>query len=150
MTKEPRKKPVVDATQGRTVCVCYQGKDRISSVRDIKNHQALAVTNGTNVALSIPAGQVAILEFNLKASPHAAAGARKLRRSAGASVVRPAGWGRKTSARSNRRMRKTAPAVVWDDPIDSGMAVLLHPIAAGPRSTSGPPRPGSTFSTLRS
>jgi hypothetical protein len=46
--------------------VSYQGKSRVSSVMDIKNHQTLAVKNGTDVALSIPAGQVAILEFKLK------------------------------------------------------------------------------------
>ena len=66
VTKEPRRKPVIDASQGRTVAVSYQGKSRVSSVVDIKNHQTLAVKNGTEVALSIPAGQVAILEFRLK------------------------------------------------------------------------------------
>jgi hypothetical protein len=66
VTKEPRKKPVVDASHGRPVSVSYQGKSRVSSVMDIKNHQTLAVKNGTDVALSIPAGQVAILEFKLK------------------------------------------------------------------------------------
>ena len=66
VTKEPRRKPVIDASQGRTVSVSYQGKSRVSSVTDIKNHQTLAVKNGTDVALSIPAGQVAILEFKLK------------------------------------------------------------------------------------
>ena len=66
VTKEPRSKPVIDASQVRRVSVSYQGKSRASSVTDIKNHQTLAVKNGTEVALSIPAGQVAILEFKLK------------------------------------------------------------------------------------
>jgi hypothetical protein len=70
VTKEPRSKPVIDASQSRAVSVSYRGKSRVNSVTDIKNHQTLALKHGTDVALSIPAGQVAILEFSLKASLH--------------------------------------------------------------------------------
>jgi hypothetical protein len=66
VTKEPRQQPVFDSSKAATVTVWYQGPGRVRSVREIKNHQACASGKGDAVTITIPAGEVAILEFNLR------------------------------------------------------------------------------------
>ena len=66
VTKEPRKPAVIDATQSRTVSVCYQGRARVRSVTDIKNRRAYGLQQGREVSVNLPAGELAILEFRLK------------------------------------------------------------------------------------
>ena len=66
VTKEPRKPAVIDATQGRTVSVCYQGRARVRSVTDIKNRRTCGLQQGREVSVNLPAGELAILEFRLK------------------------------------------------------------------------------------
>jgi len=65
VTKEPRRKPVIDASKHCTVSVCYLGELQVQAVKDIKNQRSCVVRNGTEVTLTIPAGEVAILEFTL-------------------------------------------------------------------------------------
>ena len=65
VTKAPRMKPTVDVSKAATVSVSYRGRSVVSSVKDIKNARTLALKNGTDVAVTIPPGEVAMLEFTL-------------------------------------------------------------------------------------
>jgi len=66
VTKAPREKPVIDPTQSVSVTVSWQGDARVKSVRDVNNHRALDWQHGSDVAVMIPAGELAVLEFRLQ------------------------------------------------------------------------------------
>lgn len=66
VTKEPRRKPVIDRSKDRVVSVRFQGETRVRSVRDIMNRRSCTLRNGTEVEITIPAGEVAILEFEVE------------------------------------------------------------------------------------
>lgn len=63
VTKAPKSRPVVDATMTRTVAVRYQGTSPLKSVRDIKNNKGYPFQNGADVTITIPPGELAVLEF---------------------------------------------------------------------------------------
>ena len=65
VTKSPRSRPVIDPARAVAVTVSYQGNLSVKSASDIKNHRQLNLQNGTDVAITLPAGEVAILEFKL-------------------------------------------------------------------------------------
>ena len=143
VTKAPRSKPVIEVSQGRTVSVSYQGKSRVSSVTDIKNHQALVAKNGTDVALSIPAGQVAIRSSTSKQAcprPPVPMPAR----------TRPPGSGRNMTASSSTSDRAVAFYYPWygNPATDGRYANWNHPVAVRdepPRSYPGGEDIGSNF-----
>jgi hypothetical protein len=63
--KSPRSRPVIDPAKAVAVTVSYQGNLSVKSASDIRNHRQLNLQNGTDVAITLPAGEVAILEFKL-------------------------------------------------------------------------------------
>jgi hypothetical protein len=65
VTKEPRRKPLIDDSRGRTVSAHYQGAFHVRSVTDIKNHRSCSLQNGADVTITIPPGEAAVLEFTL-------------------------------------------------------------------------------------
>jgi hypothetical protein len=65
VTKEPRKPAVVDPTKHRTVTVTSPGNLRVRSVKDIKNHQPCRLQDGNRVEITVAAGGLAILEFEV-------------------------------------------------------------------------------------
>jgi hypothetical protein len=66
VTKAPRDKPVIDATKAVAVTVSWQGAAPVKSVKDIKNQRSLDLRRGTDVTITIPAGELAVLEFRLQ------------------------------------------------------------------------------------
>ena len=64
VTKQPKEKPVVDPSQARIVHVTYTGRSTVKAVRDIKNHRDCA-TKDREVSVTLPPGELAILEFSL-------------------------------------------------------------------------------------
>ena len=66
VTKAPKAKPVVDASKVVTVTVSYQGKSVVGSVRNVLHQQTLATQDGAGISLTIPPGQVEIIEFSFK------------------------------------------------------------------------------------
>ncbi len=66
VTKAPRSKPVVDTSKAVDVSVHYTAAGQIGRVHDIKRNQPCAVSNSSEVAIRLAAGELAILEFNLK------------------------------------------------------------------------------------
>ena len=65
VTKESKKKPVVDVSKRKTVVVSYQGRSTVQKVNDIKNNRQCTLANGREVTVTIPAGELAILEFTV-------------------------------------------------------------------------------------
>jgi hypothetical protein len=66
VTKEPRQKPKVDPAKSKTVNVRFNGLSRVQTVKDIKNDRVCKIHNGTEVTITLPPGELAILEFRLR------------------------------------------------------------------------------------
>ena len=66
VTKAPRDKPVIYATGAVAVTVSWQSDAPVKSVKDIKNQRGLDLQRGTEVTITIPAGELAVLEFKLQ------------------------------------------------------------------------------------
>ncbi|MBY0589291.1 hypothetical protein K2X85_19120 [bacterium] len=66
VTKEPRQKPKVDPAKSKTVNVRFNGLSRVQTVKDIKNDRVCEIHNGTEVTITLPPGELAILEFRLR------------------------------------------------------------------------------------
>ena len=65
VTKEPKKKPVVDVSKRKSVVVSYRGQSSVQEVKDIKNNRQCSLDNGREVTVTIPAGELAILQFTV-------------------------------------------------------------------------------------
>jgi len=65
VTKAPRGKPVIDATKEVAVTVSWQNELPVKSVNDIKNPRHLDWRHDCEATITIPAGDVAILELKL-------------------------------------------------------------------------------------
>jgi hypothetical protein len=65
VTKAPKGKPVIDATQAVAVTVSWQRELRVKSVNDIKNQRPVYWRHDGEATITIPAGEVAILELIL-------------------------------------------------------------------------------------
>ncbi len=66
VTKEPRQKPKVDPAKSKTVNVRFKGLSRVQTVKDIKNDRVCEIHDGTEVTITLPPGELAILEFRLR------------------------------------------------------------------------------------
>lgn len=66
VTKAPRERPVIDATKAVAVTVSWQSDAIVKSVKDIKNQRDLDLQRSTDVTVTIPAGELAVLEFRLQ------------------------------------------------------------------------------------
>lgn len=63
VSKAPKSKPVVDASKAVPVKVVWQDKAMVKSATDIKNRRRLEIHNGPAVTLTLPPGELAIVEF---------------------------------------------------------------------------------------
>lgn len=66
VTKAPKAKPVVDASKVATLSVSYKGGAIVGSVRDILRDRTLPMKDRGEISLTLPPGQVEIVEFSLK------------------------------------------------------------------------------------
>lgn len=64
VTKAPRSKAVVDESKATVTTVVSRCDQRVIAAKDIKNGRALDVRNGNKVALTIPSGGIAIIQFD--------------------------------------------------------------------------------------
>lgn len=66
VSKAPRERPVIDATKAVAVTVSWQSDAIVKSVKDIKNQRDLDLQRSADVTVTIPAGELAVLEFRLQ------------------------------------------------------------------------------------
>lgn len=64
VTKAPRSKAVVDESTATVTTIISRCDQRVKAAKDIKNGRALDVRNGNKVALTIPSGGIAIIQFD--------------------------------------------------------------------------------------
>lgn len=66
VTKAPRAKAVVDESQATAATVVSRCEELVKVARDIKNNRLLEVRHGNQVAVTIPAGGMAIVELDYR------------------------------------------------------------------------------------
>jgi hypothetical protein len=63
VTKAHRAKPVIDATQARTVTIVWTGEGQVASARELRRNQDLPLDAQGAFTVSIPPGEVVIVEL---------------------------------------------------------------------------------------
>lgn len=66
VTKAPKSKPVVDATKALVATVSWQNHAPLESVWDLKRREKMDLQRGTEATVSLPPGELAIVEFRFK------------------------------------------------------------------------------------